>query len=138
MAEQSRFPRSLLGRGFPEGFVAGMVGEPSAAPGVLEALARAGFGGDDVRVLPGEWALEIDASDHPSLASEPQVPGEHDASEEFLSGALLGDVLVGVRTRSQERVRVAARILLDEGVGCVHHFGPGSVQHPQELAGSAV
>jgi len=132
--EQSRFPRSILDHGFPEGFVAGMVEVPASVPRVIEALEGAGLSRDDVRVLPGGSALEIDASHHPSLATAPARPGERAASEEFVAGALLGDVLVGVRARSDDRARRVARVLWEEGVRCVYHFDRRTVHPPQELA----
>lgn len=136
MTQQGRFPRSILGSGFREGFVAGLVEDVSSVPNVLGALARGGFVGEDVRVFAGETALQIDASHHPSLASAPCSPGEADASQEFIAGALLGDVLVGVRAGSEAPANDAARILIGEGVDCVHQFVAGVVRRPQELAGS--
>lgn len=137
MSEQSRFPRSVLGRVFPEGFVAGLMESSSQAGRVLEALSRAGIERGDVRVLPGLWALEIDASSHPSLAVAPVAPGEAAVSQEFLAGALLGDVLVGIRAWSDVGFQAVAGVLVQEGVGCVRHFGTGFVRTPQELAGTS-
>ena len=132
MMEKSRFPRSILGRSFPEGFVAGVVEERSAVPAY--ALLRAGIPPQDIRVVPGTLALEIDASGHPSLAHLPCAAGEEAASQEFLAAALLGDAIVGVRADSDALARTLARILEEEGVGCMHLFGPESVRRPQELA----
>lgn len=134
MSEQTRFPRSILGRTFPQGFVAGLIESPSEGVRILDALSRSGLAREDVRVLPGQWALEIDASSHPSLAVAPSAPGEAAVSQEFLAGALLGDLLVGIRARSDADAQVVAGVLVKEGVGCVRHFGTWFVRGPQELA----
>lgn len=136
MEEQSPFPRSILGGGQAEGFVAGLVEDRRAVPQVLDALRRAGIGLGDVHVLPGETALEIDASHHPSLASAPCAPGEHEVSQEFIAGTLLGDVLLGVRAPSETEAGTVARVLIDEGVSSVYRFSAGSVRPPLELVGA--
>lgn len=137
MREQARFPRSILGQGFPEGFVAGMVEEESSIPGIIEALRSRGLEGD-VRVLPGARAAEIDATHHPSLASAEPCRGEVEASQELLAAAFLGDVLLGLAAGSEERAQEIAEVLAREGVRCVFHFGQTSVTVPRERVGSAV
>lgn len=127
MGEKSLFPRSIFGRVFAEGFVAALMESPVQAARTLEALEETGLRGMDVRVLPGELALEIDASHHPSLAMAASAAGEALVSEEFVAGALLGDVLVGVRASSETSARAAWEILATEGATVVRHFGPGSV-----------
>lgn len=138
MEEHDRFPRSILGREFPKGFVGGMVEDRSALPRVLGGLGEAGVREGEVRVLPGERALEVDASSIAMRATVARPPGEAAASAVFLAGALLGDVLIGVEAASEDRARAVARVLLEEGVSLIHHFGPASVRPLEEPAGSAV
>lgn len=128
MSEKSLFPRSIFGRVFAEGFVAALMESPVQAARTMEALEGTGLPGMDVRALPGELALEIDASHHPSLAMAASAAGEAAVSEEYIAGALLGDVLVGVRAPSRTSARVASEILAAEGATVVRHFGPGFVQ----------
>ena len=137
MGGENRFPRSILGRAFPEGFVAVMVEEPSAVARLRRALAPVGSDRDDVRVVPGALALEVDASHHPSLATTPGAPEEDAVSEEFVAGALLGDLLVGIRAGSSARAREIARVLLHEGVRNPWYFEDRSVRRLGEPAGSA-
>jgi len=135
MSEQSRFPRSLFGGVFAGGFVAGLVEDSSGARHVLEALAQMGLGPQDVRILPGECALEIDASRHPSLAVGPPAPGEAAASQGFLAGALLGDLLIAVRAPSDEEARAVTATILRVGATYVRYYEPTSVRTVEELSG---
>jgi len=135
--EHSRFPRSILGQVFAEGFVAGLMEEQSALPDLLETLAREGISAEDVRVLPGEWALRMDTSHHPSLATEPPAAGEDEASQYFMAGALLGDVLVGVRAGSDQKVSELSSVLEAAGITRLYRFGQTAVRRSPELAGSA-
>ncbi|HEX6261992.1 MAG TPA: hypothetical protein VF097_03995 [Actinomycetota bacterium] len=130
MSEQSPFPRSIYGRAFGEGFVAALVDSRVEATRLVELLAVTGIRRGDVGVLPGELALVIDASHHPSLAVSPPAPGEVAVSEKYVAGALLGDVLLAVRTPAERRARVVAGILLSEGASLVFHFGPGFLRAP--------
>ena len=123
MTEQSRFPRSIFGRGFPEGFIAGLLEDPDAVPRVLASLREAGTAESDVRVIPGEHALRIDTSHHPSLATWPCTAGEAEVSERFVAGAMLGDLVVAIRAGSERHAIEVADVLVGSGVHYVHRFG---------------
>jgi hypothetical protein len=137
MEAQSRFPRSILGKVFPDGFVAVMVEEPSTVSHVLVALARIGVGEGDVRVVPGGRALEIDGSHHPSLDASVPVSGEDEVSGIFVAGALLGDVLVGIRAPSSADAGEIVQVLLEERTRCPWRFEGGSIVEMREPVGSA-
>ncbi|HEX6206830.1 MAG TPA: hypothetical protein VF058_00575 [Actinomycetota bacterium] len=137
MSEQSPFPRSIYGGAFREGFVAALVDSRVEATRLVDLLSVTGIRRSDVGVLPGDLALVIDGSHHPSLAVSEAAPGEAAVSERYVSGALLGDVLVAVRTPSEPHARAVARILLSEGASLVYHFGPGFLRAPDMTEAAA-
>lgn len=130
MSEQSRFPRSILGRMFPEGFVAALMESSTEAIRALDALSHTRLAREDVIIMPGQRALEIDASHHPSLELGPPLRGEEAVtSQEFLAGALLGDVLIGIRAGSEVTALAVTEVLTAEGARPVHAFGPAGQAH---------
>lgn len=128
MKRKAPFPRSILGGGFEGGFVAGSVADASRMPRILEALKSLALDRDRVRAFPGIRALELDASDHPSLALGSPLPGEVVASGFLVAGALLNDVIIAVEAPSEERAVLVSQLLFAEGVYGIQYYTATSVR----------